>query len=1536
MRSRKIIVCAIALFMVVGAMSAVTFAATAQDEGETVYIAMQQDMPNFNYFDLASNTVWKDYVIGKFCFESLIGLDPAGYLYPMLALSTEFDDTVTPYQVNVTLRQGVLFHDGTEMTADDVVFSYMGLRDGTTLSSSIIDAFDADDDGVANASEVDGTIDADGNGEFEGVKKIDDYNVTFVMAKPYGQFFLTTLGIAILPEHIWAPDNVDTEGRLDTLWSHEDATIGTGPFYYQEGEQDVYRIMTRFTDYWGKNEITQSNHRLYPAHVKHIHYKLYSSLDTAILALKSRQVDHLPWTVTPGYVPDLAEDPNVDLRFVSDNGYFYLAFNMKREPMNNIYFRKAVSLAIDKETIVNRYMGGYGRAGDSCEPPFWADWYNDSVETYPFDPALTQAMVKLTTDGGFTLQGGTLYMPDGRPVPDLVILTPPADYDPIRIKAGELIAKNLRSLGISVIAKPLDFDALVAKMNAFDYDMLIIGWSLSSDPIGNVFDILGPKATQNYFAFWSTNNDNPLYNSIGDVSTMADAETQALADLVQIYADLAKTSFDRDEQILWTKAGQGAVADALPVNVLYYRVNIYAVSTAWEEDTWVNYLGELLNVYTMGELTPLGEEEVAGDEVTAMLFAPDKILMAVDMNASVVVVDGTGAPIEGADVTLTASENLTLSATSGTTDASGVFEFTMKAPVEGYNSLDATAAFGGNDFTYSKTIQCVKGIPNILFLDVTPEMTFLRVGENTVVHMNVTDGYGIAVQDASIKLDVGLMGYGSIDSATVPTNASGYGTMTYTAPADLDQALNKHLEVRLSLTATKTGYLTTNANTWTQFITIYNPTPNDWQFVEVQTVTDYAMDSVSNISTVTIHAFDMAGNVNGGAIHITYTNEDVLFNTVTDVTTNGAGLANFPVQFLDGIDTNATRITFQNETIPNSVAASLTLLYKGTTIPTPALYGGLISFAATPLLDPNGAGTLDFDVSLYDIDGNVPLGVTDAAIVIGEPPLGVVAGLDMTAPESYNALWDYSGLQLGTMYDESAMISGGYFRADLMSDAEINTLNDGLYATWQELYDDEWTFLGEHFFGLSTVNHTTMVGADITDGVGTFTVSAADLVLGDSVPHILVVPNGKMGFLVTSDYSNFYYWLEGPATLSTEFAAARAMSIISTTMTLDTPVMRSLGTGNTSNIDVGVYDQDNAPVVGAEVAVYVQVYGGSPFFSLVGTVPDTDAMGATTATIEALTEDGDGNPLSNPVKQPLYANPTYPDHATIFASSEIFAVPIQLFVLLDPSDSSFEAGVVTLEATVTDEFGNPVEGFDVEFIADNGTMDPDMAATSNGLATSEFEFLLQSGFQVASLSASVVKAGYIAAVNSIRIGVHNTPGVLDVTSIPATGHVSDDDSVTIEGTATEPTGIETFQLILDGGTPIDVTVEADGSFSYIFEDLDDGDHTVVVRMVDAANETTETTITFSVDTTADEFPWLWIIIAIVIILIVVILVIVMMRKRAVPTEPEEEEMIEEEAPAEEAPAEEAPAEEALEEEVSEKEPISEETPSEEAESSSEE
>ena len=347
------------------------------EDEQVLHIAIQQDIPNYNIFDFTSNSKWKDIVIGKWCFEGLSGMDPGGNLYPRLAQDWTFDDlTLT---VNVTLRDDIPFHDNVTMDADDVVFSYTALRSSTTFTSSIALAFDADGDGLCSADEIDGTVDADGDGSYEGVTNVSAKKVRFVMGKTYSGFFAHTLGVPIIPEHIWE-DHLFADGTLDVLWNTDpDATIGTGPFYYHSGEIDEWRYLVKWDQYWGKTFRSPSGHWVYPQKVDGINFTLYSTLDHAIQALKGGTVDHIPWTVDPTYVPDLIMNPATEVESISDNGYFYLAFNMKREPMNYLAFRKAVSHVIDKETIVERYMGGYGQAGDSCLPPYWSDWYNSSV-----------------------------------------------------------------------------------------------------------------------------------------------------------------------------------------------------------------------------------------------------------------------------------------------------------------------------------------------------------------------------------------------------------------------------------------------------------------------------------------------------------------------------------------------------------------------------------------------------------------------------------------------------------------------------------------------------------------------------------------------------------------------------------------------------------------------------------------------------------------------------------------------------------------------------------------------------------------------------------------------------------------------------------------------------------------------------------------------------------------------------------------------------------------------------------------------------
>ncbi len=1510
MMSKKMIVGLAGLFVIQMFMPLVTTpaaalpAATRADEETTLYIAMQEDMPNFNYFDLSSNTVWKSYIIG-WCFDSLSSLDPDGNIYPALAENWTFDkDNLT---VTVNLRHGVLFHDGVEMTADDVVFSYMALRDGTTISSSIIDAFDADGDGKASAEEVNGSIDADGDGVFEGVKKIDDYTVQFVMAKPYGQFFLSTLGVPIIPEHIWK-DHLTSDGVVDTLWNDPKAAIGTGPFYYAGGKDNVYREVKVFEDHWGKDFTTPSGHRIYPTEVTRIYFKLYTSLDTAILALKTGQVDHIPWAVTPGYVPDLISNPNTDVISISDNGYFYLAFNEKREPMNMLAFRQAVSHCIDKETIVQRYMGGYGQAGDSCEPPFWTDWYNSSVKHYPYNLTMARQVLQ---DAGFSWDSnGNLLMPDGRLVPPLVILTPPADYDPIRIKAGEMIANNLRKIGIDATAKPLDFDVLVAKMNAFDYDMLIIGWALSSDPIGNVFDIFGPKASNNYWAFWSENNDNPWYNKIGGVSTLADAETQALADKVQELGEKAKASFDREEQIKYTKWAQGVISEAVPVNVLYYRVNNYAINTRW--NGWIPFMGEIFNGYSIAALTKSEAVTPVGEKVTAILNLNDKIDYASGADGKVLVVDGDGKPVAGASVSLQAT-GLTFHNASGTTDENGVFSFHVQPSAAGYVTVQATATSGENTFTVQKIVQVVKAKPDVLFLTVSPEKVFLTAGETDVITLKVTDQNGDPVEGATVELDEALMGYGSVDHATVTTDASGQATITYTAPDTVP--MNKHAEVRLSLTATMEGYTSDFTSTATQYVVIKNTAASEWQFVKITDVSSFACNATANSTTITFQVIDQDGaGVADQTITVSYSNPDVLFNPPASVVTNATGVANITVQFRGGIDTNATQIWFKNEMVPNGVGAGVTVLYKGTTTPSTPIYGGIVEFNGVPMVDADSGVSLPCTIKLYDIDGNPATGTVPVGLIIGAPPQGSTATMENAPDYLYTSIWDYAGIQVFTSYDSGAISTGGYFLSDLYNDTEINELNDGLYDSWASLQADWWTF----------VDYNNMSGFEVVNGEATFNITVDNLVLSDNIPSIVVVPLSKAGFYVAPDYSNFYWQIDGGTAFKTDFVITRTQKILSVEYEIETGLLRDMAPGNTTNVTVTVIDQDNQPVAGVTVDMFVKVYGASPAFD-VTVAGKTDANGTTSGTIMALAG------ISNTVKQPFYMTPDLEGYASVFASTEIFNTPVQLYLTVDgPMYINYdETHTADFTITVSDDMGNMLSDVGLDLSVDTGTL-----SASNGTtdANGEFTFTYDVGemnstlFVVPTLKLGATMDGYGAVSVTYKLLVQNPVPEVSLPNVTAGGTIEiTGDTYTITGTVDNPSDVASITISVDGGEPVVVTLDGN-TFTYTLTNLTPGQHTVTVTIVDSTGAEKTYTYTLSVSeegggVTKEEegLPMLWIAVGVLVLIIIVVVVLLVLKKKpetptgapeVVETSPAEE-PVQEAAPGAETPAEtpkEAPAE----------------------------
>ena len=1286
-RGRAAVASILCMSMVAGVFALLGDEVSAQSEAEVLVVAIQQDMPDFNTWNLASNSVWKSYVI-NWGFEGLVGLDYDMLPFPVIAESWTFDEPSMTWTFHI--RHGVTFHDGTPLTADDVVFIYKAAREGTTYSANIINAFDANDDGECSAAEM-----------TTAITKVDAYTVTMKMGSAYGLFLTTTAGVPILPKAIWE-NHLTTDGLLNVLWNDKAATISTGPWRYKEGTDNTYRIMEKYTGYWGKNTTTPLGYKLYPTHIDQLYFRITPTMDSAILALQSGLVDYISWPVTAGRITSLQADPNIGLRYLPENGYFYLAFNEKFDPMGNISFRRAVSHLIDKDQIVNVYMGGLGVKGSACEPPLWGTWFNESVQTWPFDATLATSNNLLNAVGYLDVNGdGWRELPGGAPMQKITILTPPADYDPVRIRAGQMIAKNMRDVGINAEAKAIDFDTLVTRLQSMDYQMLIIGWSLSSEPVGNVFDILGPMSPMNSFGFWSIAHPNPFYKDLFGVNTRADATTQQLADDVYDLGALARSSFDIGSQVSFTRWAEGVIADAIPVNVLYYRVNVQAYRDSWVG--WYPYMGTLFNMFSIGYLedteAPTGLQE-ANALLNAALSMPEKVGIGGAAEAYVMVIDNSGRPVSGASVSIDVAgyglgpATVSVDSSTGITGPGGACEFQVMGISRGYSNITVTVTKGSDSSVAAGMIQSVGEVPQTLVLGVEPESLVLQPGESTIVHLNVSGENGLPVEGAAISVDPNLISYGSVDMEQVVTDASGEASMTYIAPATIHQ-LNAHLEVTLSYVVSKAGYLWTDSSAVN--LLIYNSQAPQWVMAQIDSVgtTALARGASANATTISVSAVDDAGNpLAKHAMEITYSNESRVFDPVRSVVTNGAGKASFTVQMRDTANSFALRVTIKNSTVLNAMPATIALTHKGAgTVLT--MYGGYMTWDTHYLIPDAAHDYIEATAHVWNQMGVAANGI-NASLVVSGTQYGSLVWNDYI-------MWDstYDGWGINIVTDKD--------RANLVTSGPFTTYFD--YASWEEWYNAGYIYWNW--------DDNVMVPVDINAGTVTIGIYTQDWAPIDLIGSVYLVPGG-MGFF---NGTTLLYEINGPTTISGDYVIGRSYTVATPKCYIEKPIMEARLTGyDETNVSIWALDENNAALGGAFVRVYQNALTGNADYKVNpsgGFVADPQGMG--TSTIIAVGRYNVVTSLS--LQADVYVRAQYPYSVSMFSQSRVFIHTQQCFISMDPIQEVRAVGdMVEVNVTVVNFYGSPIEGMPVELSTGAGDIAvPTMLTGADGRASFDLD-----------------------------------------------------------------------------------------------------------------------------------------------------------------------------------------------------------------------
>ena len=497
----------------------------------------------WNYLGGPAGSVWTGYVISGYATQ-LYGYSAQRFDWVPVAadgfptpLAKETIDGTEFWTTEVSLKQGVAWSDGEELTADDFVFTVntvMDLQLGANWSQLVHAAF------VDRVEALDShrlkivfkATDADGNPQTPGLS-VWQFGLAFM---------------PILPEHYWASvvEEAKQAGgaaqQIEALFAHvpdgEPTANGLefgqwepGAFYENETVPSFFQkgaVVSEFANgaYQETNESlgytevaygdaagdTVLEYEIGP-HFETEIFIIYGNQDSAILALTTGDIDYLfnPLGLEKGFLDRVRQAPDLEVATNLDNGVFYLGFNTRKGPMSFKAFRQAVATLIDKEFVTQSILQDAAIPMYAMVPEGNTFWHNDA--TAQIGRGLNQAeriaqAVALLKDAGFTFEqepevsedgdfvstpGKGLRMPDGSEIPALELLAPSAGYDPLRSTFAIWIERWLTDLGIPVRAQLVGFNVLVDRLFsdtvAEDLDMWILGWGFSVFPsyLENIF-----------------------------------------------------------------------------------------------------------------------------------------------------------------------------------------------------------------------------------------------------------------------------------------------------------------------------------------------------------------------------------------------------------------------------------------------------------------------------------------------------------------------------------------------------------------------------------------------------------------------------------------------------------------------------------------------------------------------------------------------------------------------------------------------------------------------------------------------------------------------------------------------------------------------------------------------------------------------------------------------------------------------------------------------------------------------------------------
>ena len=450
--------------------------------GGTVTVGVSQTFIDMD--PRVMNSAYDAYIVDS-VFDDLIALDQATLApIPYVAKAWEVaeDGSTTTFYLN----EGIKFHNGEDLTAEDVAYTFNWIIDPAN--------------GSPNATEYEW---------LQEVIVVDTYTARFINKPEWTPYCpgLLSESAAIVPM-----DTCEEMGPEQFNLT----PVGSGPYKFVEWLTGDQITLERNEEWW----LTYPN-------LDKIVFRPISNLATMMLELEAGGVDVVD-NMPAQDVPRFQANPDVVVQQVPSLFFAHIGFNHSRLPSSDVRFRKAVHMSIDMDAAVfSIFQGITGIRAYGVTPA--ALWANDreylQANAIEEDDAESKRLFQELKDEGIIPEDfeTTIYCP----------------LDPRRVQLSTILATNLQENGINVQVQPLDWGPLLdllyrseADPLGEDFEIYVMGWSGGPDPDNFIYYLFTTEnatiGTANNFSWYSNPEVDRLVREAATVPACDQARREAL------------------------------------------------------------------------------------------------------------------------------------------------------------------------------------------------------------------------------------------------------------------------------------------------------------------------------------------------------------------------------------------------------------------------------------------------------------------------------------------------------------------------------------------------------------------------------------------------------------------------------------------------------------------------------------------------------------------------------------------------------------------------------------------------------------------------------------------------------------------------------------------------------------------------------------------------------------------------------------------------------------------------------------------------